>query len=161
MSEDIFMSIFRGNVQEYFDLIPGVDVDACQGKIPLLHYALSQQDKYSEEIVLDLIHRGADINKTDDCGRTPLEICCWHHRMNIAKILLEKGALVNTVDKWGNNPLWRTVYKCDYEMVQLLMEYGADPNSKNKVDKSPLDFANTRNDEKMVAILTLLREKGE
>ena len=74
--------------------------------------------------------------------------------MNIAKILLEKGALVNTVDKWGNNPLWRTVYKCDYEMAQLLMEYGADPNSKNKVDKSPLDFANMRNDEKMVAILT-------
>ncbi len=39
-------------------------------------------------------------------------------------------------------------------MAQLLMQYGADPNSKNKVDKSPLDFANTRNDEKMVAILT-------
>ena len=39
-------------------------------------------------------------------------------------------------------------------MARLLMEYGADPDSKNKVGKSPLDFANTRNDEKMIVILT-------
>lgn len=49
MSEDVFMSIFRGNVQEYFNLIPDVDINAYQGETPLLHLALSQQDKYSEE----------------------------------------------------------------------------------------------------------------
>lgn len=154
MEIDLFACIFRGDVKEYNRLVKKIkDINECENESNWLHYALSS-DNYSEEIVLDLINRGIDINKLDAGGESPLEYCCEYKNLKIAKILLEKGAIVNTVDKWGNNPLWRAMHKWDHEMARLLMKYGADPNNVNKVGKTPLSAAREKGDEEMVAILS-------
>lgn len=153
MNKDIFISIFRGDVNEYFELIKGIDINSLKNGYSLLHSALAS-NKYKEEIVLDLITRGVDLNKPDEDGATPLEYCCEYQNFYIAKILLEKGVDVNPIDKWGNNPLWRAVFKEDYKMVKLLMHYGANPNNINKAKRSPLILAEENEDEEMIAIMT-------
>ncbi|MBO5615001.1 MAG: ankyrin repeat domain-containing protein [Prevotella sp.] len=154
MKTDLFMCIFRGDVKEYNRLVKKIkDINECEDESSWLHYALASNN-YSEDIVLDLINRGIDINKLDPDGASPLEYCCEYKNLKIAKILLEKGAIVNTVDKWGNNPLWRAMHKWDHEMARLLMKYGADPNNVNKVGKTPLSAAREKGDEEMVAILS-------
>lgn len=155
MDNDISIVIcYEGDFQKYKKMIDTVDVNTVsESGYSLLHDALSS-NYYSEEIVLDLINRGIDINKLDADGASPLEYCCEDKNLKIAKILLEKGAIVNTVDKWGNNPLWRAMHKWDHEMARLLMKYGADPNNVNKVGKTPLSAAREKGDEEMVAILS-------
>ena len=83
-----------------------------------MHYAIASSN-YSEDIVIDLLKRGIDINKLDSNNRSPLECCCEYNRIYIAKLLLEKGANVNSIDRWGNNPLWRAVFKRNVESTPL------------------------------------------
>lgn|GEM_PF-197253 len=145
---------FTSSYKKYLNLIDQVDINYTtkSGK-SFLHLAIASIH-FSEVIVNDLINRGADINCLDSENRSPLEYCCEHNRINIAKILLEKGANVNTTDKWGNNPLWIAVSKGNKEMVELLMAYEANPNNLNKEGETPLNLAKRLNDQKMIALLT-------
>lgn len=110
-----------------------------------------------------LISSGADVNKKDYQGYTPLH---WSANadflraasvdcLTIAQLFVDAGADVNARDYHGENtPLDGAAFWGREEMVQLLLNAGADVALKNSVGYTALDEAEMfgRN-EKVIALL--------
>ena len=95
------------------------------------------------DIVRLLLANGADINKADYDGRTPLYLACRNDNLDIVRLLLANGADINKADYDGRTPL---LWACRYnkpEIVELLLNKGAQ-ESINKADncgETPLYWA--------------------
>jgi ankyrin repeat protein len=69
----------------------------------LLHKeAHAKFQKPNLRIMRQLIHRGADVNATDDFGNTPLHVC---RDLEAAILLVDSGASFCALNKHGFNPL--------------------------------------------------------
>ena len=68
-----------------------------------MFYIASERGHLS--IVEYLINHGADVNKANHWGRTPLSIASENGHLSVAKCLFEHGADVNKADKDGKPPL--------------------------------------------------------
>ena len=97
-----------------------------------------------------------ELAKDDRRGATPLHYAASDNDAESLRALLEGGADVSATDKHGNTPLWTAAFNArqKHALVKLLLAKGADPTHKNKAGRSPLDFANTINDQDMVALLS-------
>ncbi len=97
-----------------------------------------------------LINLGADVNKSDRYGCTPL----WHALnrvdLDMAKLLLNKGAGLS--DELAGFGLTRAVQYDNPDMLRLLLNRGADPNS-TYVGATPLVHACNQKDMIMIRIL--------
>ena len=71
---------------------------------------------------------GADINKSDNYGWTPLNSATNIGQLEIIKLLIENGADIHKADNDGWTPLYSAVDKGHLEIVKLLIENGADIN---------------------------------
>lgn len=158
MPMDLFFMIRNGLMEQYQQAMLNTDINSGNeyGQ-NLLQEAIGY---CREDIAIDLINKGIDINHQDKKGWTPLHFCAQYSNTTIAEVLLQKGAKVNIVDIYGNNPLWYAVFNAhdDYKIIKLFMEYGADATTKNNAMRSPLDFARQIGDEVMIEIL--LRRKN-
>ena len=109
----------------------------CQnesGKTPL-HYALMGTHE-TTKMLLDL---GADPNKKDKQGQTPLFLVCRNTRKpgdpgereypNIVKLLLQKGADPNAKDTFGRTPLSNAQSDVLTTTVRILLDGGARPEN--------------------------------
>ncbi len=65
---------------------------------------LAATEKQETNTVISLLKKGADINITDNKGRTPLMIATYKNDVKTAKALIEAGADVNIQDDIKNNP---------------------------------------------------------
>ncbi len=52
-----------------------------------------------------LLDKGADVNRADYHGSTPLHLACAAGHLDVARLLLEKGAEVDRATKDGATPL--------------------------------------------------------
>ena len=77
------------------------------------------------EIAAFLIEAGADVNKLDDNGCTPLYYCCLEGHVEIARLLLQKGANPN-VEMGQLTILHESCYHQRIEIIKLLLIYKAD-----------------------------------
>ncbi len=84
-------------------------------------------------MVKKLISEGADINATDNSGRTALVEAAWAGHNAIVKFLIEKGADINTGDKAGYTALMRASEEGRDAIVATLVQKGADVNASGKV----------------------------
>ncbi|XP_026385686.1 potassium channel SKOR-like isoform X2 [Papaver somniferum] len=75
-----------------------------------------------------LIRAGADPNKTDYDGRTPLHIAASEGFEHIASFLIQEGVSVNIADKFGNTPLFEAVKRGNDRVASLLVKEGASLN---------------------------------
>ncbi len=119
------------------------------GETAILLCAESQL--YQQELIVsDLIKLGADVNKKNKYGMSPLHNCASNNHIKIATVLLE---YVDEVDKslkvdmnvtepcFGNTPLQLASANGHLDMVKLLVEKGANINFVNPKGLTALDSA--------------------
>ena len=94
-----------------------------------LHYAALENAKE----VAKLIKLGADVNRADKQGFTPLHFAAQQNNCEGARLLLEAGATIDAKDAHGATPLFRAVFESrgNGDMIGLLRKWGADPYAKN------------------------------
>ncbi|XP_059160749.1 serine/threonine-protein phosphatase 6 regulatory ankyrin repeat subunit B-like [Physella acuta] len=138
------------------------DVNACSGDVPRLSKAVELDDV---ELVKNILHRGADVNKTDKNGKTCLHVAVskmkefnrfnvpdktlqprlTHNRINksleILKILLAHELDVNIRDNYRKTALHYSVEYEQLEFTHMLLEAGADVNLLDDNHETPLIIA--------------------
>ncbi|XP_059160752.1 putative ankyrin repeat protein RF_0381 [Physella acuta] len=139
------------------------DVNACsEGDFPRLSKAVELDDV---ELVKNILHRGADVNKTDKNGRTCLHVAVskmkefnsfnvpdkilqprlTQNRINksleILKILLAHELDVNIRDNYRKTALHYSVEYEQLEFTNMLLETGADVNLLDDNHETPLIIA--------------------
>ena len=97
---------------------------------------------------------GADINKPDNWGRTPLIVALQQAKTDAAELLISQGAGISLTDAWGRTPLLVATQLKNTAAIQSLLTRGADVNLANKNDITPLiAAAQTGNHEAMSLLL--------
>jgi len=114
---------------------------------------------HQDEIIKYLVKNGADINKGNAKGVTPLMFAIMYYpqKMDIVEFLLNHQASYKNKDKSGNTPLTGAVGAGRLEAVKILLKHGADVNSTNGKGFTPLMLAVASNNANM---FKLLLEKG-
>lgn len=115
--------------------------------------------KHQKEIIKYLVKSGADPNKGNAKGVTPLmfAIMYFPQDMEILEYLLNHQADTKAIDKSGNTPLTGAVGAGIEKAVKVLLKHGVDVNSPNKKGYTPIMVAVAANNAKM---FKLLMEKG-
>lgn len=88
----------------------------------------------------ELIQRGADFNKTNSLGFTPLMLCCLSGNESMLKLLLEKKARLDICKK-GNNALHMAVACGHTNLANLLIQHNINVNQKSKKGETALSLA--------------------
>ena len=76
-------------------------------------------------MVAALIKAGADVDKRDREGRTPLIWAAWEGRDSIARQLLKARADVHAKDNEGNSALMVAIAKNNNSVRNMLLDVGA------------------------------------
>jgi ankyrin repeat protein len=99
------------------------------------------------------IKQGANVNKSDKMGNTPLHIATKMDAFEIIKFLIENGAEVNISNKKGNTPLHNASKKKNIKIVRFLVDNGAEIDARNDENNTPLILATKRNNVEVVKFL--------
>ncbi len=84
-----------------------------------------------DEKVQKLIDKGADINQTDDNGRTLLFELAKKKKVESMKLLMKNGADITTEDQYGKTILNEAVDRGDTVIVRFLLSNGININNVN------------------------------
>ena len=85
------------------------------------------------ESVKTLVEKGADIDKPDEFGDTPLMISCWCGFIPKTDFLLEKGAKIDHQNKFGRTSLMNACSQGHLPVLKLLLKEGV--NNVNVQDR--------------------------
>lgn len=77
------------------------------------------------DVMKILLEEGADPNKGDKRGRTPLYVAAYRGNMGAVQMLLDAGADPNSGNSNGDTPLSKAADVGNKEMIKLLLERGA------------------------------------
>ncbi|CAB0028309.1 unnamed protein product [Trichogramma brassicae] len=155
-----FMDIFFKILDELNQTVQ-VDAQDKSGNTPL-HLALLRNTK---KLVEWLLRRGADINLTNENGRTPLHMCITN--LDLMKLFfkinkeLDQTVQVNVRDKFGDTPLHLALqYQSDKEEIEFLLRRGANPNLANEEGSTSLhEICRCSDDDDMVKMLFEISEE--
>ncbi|KAG5529742.1 hypothetical protein RHGRI_030203 [Rhododendron griersonianum] len=73
----------------------------------------------------DLIRAGADPNKTDYDGRSPLHLAASRGYEDITLFLIQEGVDINITDKFGNTPILEALKNGHDRVASQLVKHGA------------------------------------
>lgn len=96
------------------------DIDEY-GFTPLIECAITRQPAIAEQ----LLARGADVNKSDVTGRTPLHWAVDNEDLELIRLLLNKGANPNAYTSSGLSVLVYPVLRGQDAIKHLLYQFGA------------------------------------
>ena len=74
------------------------------------------------KVIKDLINAGADVNKADNFGKTPLYTAYFNGKLEVIEVLLKAGADINKVDEEGITPLYRASINGHTAVVEALLK---------------------------------------
>jgi ankyrin repeat protein len=97
-----------------------VDYETDWNQTPLHLAAAYTKDKRHANILLDA---GANPNKRDRDGISPLGWTAISNNPKVAACLLERGAVVNDFDRYGSSTLKQCIKSNRHEILRLLMPY--------------------------------------
>jgi ankyrin repeat protein len=111
------------SVKRLIELGSDINSVSKDGNTPLWHAAYCQNTELIEYLLL----AGAQVDISDNSGRTPLK-ASLHRKggLTSARILIEYGADINTSDNRGLRPIHIATAQGDEELVRLLLAHGAD-----------------------------------
>ena len=139
----------------------GIDINVKQLSTGSTVLMLASSYFGYEDMVEYLILNGADVNASDDNGKTPL-IWAASNSLESAKILISRGADVNTKANDGMTPFLQSVFgvlsgKIPLTLCDLLRENGANINAtltgSNASGWSSLHYAVMNGDNELVSYL--------
>jgi ankyrin repeat protein len=90
---------------------------------------------------LAMIAQGADVNRTQPDGTSPLHWAAYRVDREVVEALLKKGARVDVVNRYGSTPLAEAVRVANAQLVEMLLNAGANANLANEDDQTPLMLA--------------------
>lgn len=113
----------RGDLTEIRNILEQCELDAHKpySKKTVLFYP-----ELPEEIICELVERGADINQLSEHHNTVLSEHAFSHPEHIP-LLIELGADVNYYEGFGSTALHRMAGFHRVDSVRVLLEHGADP----------------------------------
>ena len=92
-----------------------------------------------------LVEQGANIEKADRYGWTPLMFASFDGGIEVTRYLLEQGAERDKADStYGLTSLHIAAQQGYLEITKLLMVYGADLNTRNSEGVCPIDFTSNQ-----------------
>lgn len=105
--------------------------------------------------VRELIDQGADINRADKEGWTPLVLGIADNDRDMVKILLDNGADTNKAGIHGFTPLSMAIAQKNSVIAKMLIDAGGNPNAINEEGESLLREAVLYQDNGMIKTLIL------
>ena len=128
---DLVHKMIQGS--PYFD----VDTAHFRGNTQLHRTALHGYDAMAA-ILLDL---GADPNRCNTQGKSPLDFAFQSFNTGVAKLLILGGADVERADIYGRKPLHLAAERGYHDVMEALLDKGADFSSRTNNGYSPLGCA--------------------
>lgn len=125
------------------------DLGGFDDGAPPLTVALEVSYARSAQAILLLIRNGADVNKPDRYGRTPLMFlasCGGNPELMpsypmLMQAFLAHGARVNAQDAGGMTPLMYAAFCRNDALIRILLQHGAQVNRRTKKGETALDCA--------------------
>ena len=103
---------------------------------------------------VELVHQGADVNKTQPNGWTPLLFALYNRNSELSQLLIEKGADVNAREwRTGNTALMLAASWGNVPLVQLLIQKGAQINAQQRAGNTALSYAVSYQHDDVVQLL--------
>lgn len=136
---------------------PGVDLNAqgSTGVTALMSYIAKRR----EDVVTNLLSRGADVNLKDADGDTALHLASRAGTVNVIRMLMDKGADLNARNKMGGTPLmWAGVFG-HREAAQILLERGADASLKDNKGNTAAVWAKENKRDEVAELLGAAEKK--
>jgi len=119
-----------------------VDIRDLENHTPLLLAAGTNQETLGHiSVVKALIDKGADVNATDDCGYSSLQLAVLNSNFEITKLLLESRCDIDHKNQDQFTALHTACSQANKKMIQLLVENGADVTVQDARGKTPIDLA--------------------
>jgi len=112
----------------------------------LLHLASTNESRDNTptlSLVAALLKKGADVNRPDDKGESPI-FCVGRLRSSnlaVLDLLVKNGADINKVDFKGNAPLHRYIKSNKAELIKMAIALGANINAANSKGVTPFMYA--------------------
>ena len=156
----LYLAILDGNLRLVQKLVKedGIDVNmssktsnstalqcaAALGHLPIVQYLLQQ---------------GADKDKADKEGTSPLLAAATEGHLSVVQYLLEQGANKDQVDNDGRNSLFMAAMNGYLPVLRYLLEKGADKDKATNNGVSPLFIAAAQGN--LVAVRLLLEQGAD
>jgi ankyrin repeat protein len=106
---------------------------------------------------LAMIASGADVNKAQPDGTTPLHWAAYRVDRELVQTLLKKGAKADVANRYGASPLAEAARVANVDLVGMLLEAGANANGSNEDGQTALMLAARTGN---VAVAELLVKHG-
>jgi ankyrin repeat protein len=111
------------------------------------------------EVAKCLIDRGADVNKANNSGGTPLSAASCNGHLEVVRALLGAKAEVNKADIGGWTPLYWASIQGHLEIVRALLDAKAEVNKADNRGMTPLSAASMKGH--LEVVRALLDAKAE
>ena len=100
-----------------------------------------------------LLDNGAEVDRANKNGSTPLHSACFKGHVDAAWLLLDKGAEVDRANENGLTPLMLACYKGHVELARLVLDKGAEVDRAAENGATPLGIAQKKGHSSIVALL--------
>jgi len=119
---------------------PNIDINSSLNTLSqtALHISVANNQVAMTEV---LIERGANVDKHDSQGQTPLMMAAWSGNRHIVALLLHMGADVDRDDQYQQTALHKACGRGSNEVVKLLLDFGANSELMSLDGHTPLHIA--------------------